>query len=642
MGEDGTSATTTSLQLDTCFVCDFRSVEWKLMCRTPSCQKYRGKLYLCEKCVEHCPMCKCSLHPTDLCTVRGLLTLETYSSLQGQEEGKGQEPKMPKGKGKDGKGHPKGSGKGGARKGVGNVWRQLGAERAGHERTILVPGYAIGTVIGQSGSQLESFKSSYPQVIISIVKKEVEDTFAGRRAHQMELSLKGPAEQVDQLARSIQMLYDRAGPSHKPPTFETTLIRAFSPFAAKLTPADLEAFHVCAKQFLQTVAGGKARQFFALEKVPDAKLYTGAEQSMYTWCSDCRDWTAVREEFQKFLHATPSEKLSDIRLSVRLGKLFFWGPKLRQAASQMPGAISQLSFKDCRPQWAARLKLAVEKKLSDILRKSTFERLQELQILTFFLKTEEDGEKMEVTFYDPERAFEKASEITRIWACTSHREVLEIAPSQEASKTRVDMARRRLERLLHPLHNEFEGCWCAMQVPSVASEDSAGFAGAKVNSLQAFVVRRASERLFRGDVCRLGNCPDFRISITTSTKLDSERELILALKTLDRTCRSLLSRGEKLIDTFRQTSLPLGWKLQCIACRDECIWMDPDDIVEVNVSKVCEVTCLSTEHWQSDSENYEMRFSSEQANKAIRGRHENAWDPTAQLVATVQMLNDML
>lgn len=433
------------------------------MCRTPSCDGNRGKIYLCEKCVARCPMCKCSLRPTDLCTATGILTLETYTSLWDQEEAKGQqEPQKGKGKGPKGQ-TPKGSGKGGARKGVGKAWRQVDCKGAGHERTILVPGYAIGAVIGQSGSQLNSFKSSYPQVIISIEKKEIEDTFVGRRAHQMQLSLKGPAEQVDQLARSIQLLYDRAGPLHKPPAFEVTLIRFSPPSAAKLAPADLEAFHVCPKHFLQTAAGGKARQFFALEKVPDAKSHNGANR-LFCWCSDCTDWTAVREEFQRCLKESPPQKLLDSRLSVRLGKLFFWGPKLQQEASQMPGAINWLSFKDCRPQWAARLKFAVEKKLSEVLRKSNFEDLQQVQILTYFLKTQEDGEKMEVTFYDPERAFEKASEMTRIWGCTSHREVLEIPDSQEASKRLVAMSRRRLERLLHPLHNEFEGCWCAMQV----------------------------------------------------------------------------------------------------------------------------------------------------------------------------------
>lgn len=187
--------------------------------------------------------------------------------------------------------------------------------------------------------------------------------------------------------------------------------------------------------FLQTVTCGEARQFFALEKVPRRKWSHSRANSLYSWCSDCCDWTTVREEFQRCLDAIPPQKLSDSRLSVRLGKLFFWGPKLQREASQMPGAINRLSFKDCRTQWAARLKCAVEKKLSEELRKSNFEELQRVQILTYFLKTREDGEKMEVTFYDGERAFEKASEMTRIWGCTSHREVLEIAASQEASKT---------------------------------------------------------------------------------------------------------------------------------------------------------------------------------------------------------------
>lgn len=153
-------------------------------------------------------MCNCSLRPTDLHTATGVLTLETYASLRGQEDANGlPEPQ--------------------------EAWREVGAERAGHERIILVPGYAIRTVIGQSGSQLESFRSSYPQVLISIVETQGEDTFAGPLLHQMEFLLEGPAEQVDQLARCIQMLYDRAGPLHIPPTFETPLIRAFSPSAGR-------------------------------------------------------------------------------------------------------------------------------------------------------------------------------------------------------------------------------------------------------------------------------------------------------------------------------------------------------------------------------------------------------------------------
>ncbi|CAJ1438644.1 unnamed protein product [Effrenium voratum] len=667
MGDDATS--TTSLELAVCYACNLRHGRRKLMCRSPGCEQFRGKLYLCDQCVTHCPECEARLHQTDLATVTGLPTLETYSSLpskgEATEAAKG--TKGAKGtRGIEGKGapgnSPKGKGKSG-RKGTKTAWSKDAKGRPDGEiveKRFEVAGYAIGMVIGENGNHLESLKSSYPSLRISISFKEQEATFAGRRAHRMEMVIQGrldESEQVDEVSRTIQMLLNRAGPSHKPPRGENVLIDVSHALCAKLVPANLEAYHVCPGHFLQTTEGGKQRPYFVLEKVPHAEPQDCGKttSTTYTYCSDPTDWSGFSAQFHRCLHDMPNEKLSAARVSVRLGKLFFWGRKLGLPAAQMPGAIDQMSVQDLRRQWAARLKDTIERKFSDVLRKSNFRSLQNLQNITYYLKTPEDGAKMEVTFFDPVSAETKASVMRRIWACTSYRDVLEL-PDETVSTSRIAVARSVLECLLHPSHNEFEGCHCAMHFIKQSAEGLLARAEFRPPSMPidealrvrapyqeasrsgaSFVAKRESERLFRGDVCRLGYSPDFRLSINSNMEIDLEPALIQKLKVLDQQCRSV--DGDKLIDTFHSSSLPLGWRLQCIACRDEWVWMDPEDTVEVNVSKVREVTCLSTRHQQSDDDNFEIRFSSEPTTKAIQGRHADAWVHTKRLLSTVHMLH---
>lgn len=76
---------------------------------------------------------------------------------------------------------------------------------------------------------------------------------------------------------------------------------------------------------------------------------------------------------------------------------------------------------------------------------------------------------MEVTFFDPVSAETKASVMRRIWACTSYRDVLEL-PDETVSTSRIAVARSVLECLLHPSHNEFEGCHCAMHFIKQSAE----------------------------------------------------------------------------------------------------------------------------------------------------------------------------
>ena len=103
----------------------------------------------------------------------------------------------------------------------------------------------------------------------------------------------------------------------------------------------------------------------------------------------------------------------------------------------------------------------------------------------------------------------------------------------------------------------------------------------------------STERLFRGDVCRLGECPDFRVSISTSSEVNMEDDVINALQILDMKCRNKHLRGDELTRSLQNVELPCGWKLQATTCRDEVVWMDPDEKVEVNVSKIFEVTGVS-------------------------------------------------
>ena len=160
--------------------------------------------------------------------------------------------------------------------------------------------------------------------------------------------------------------------------------------------------------------------------------------------------------------------------------------------------------------------------------------------------------------------------------------------------------------------------------------------------VQTFVAKKESERLFRGDVCRLGHSPDFRLTINASVEVNIAQGLADDLQRFDVECRGRLQDPDKLVESFHKCSLPFGWKLQCVACREERVWMDLEQAVEVDVSKIREVTRLSKPGGYSGESNYEIRFSSEPASKAVRGRHADAWEHATQLLSTVQMLHESL
>ncbi|CAE7210119.1 unnamed protein product [Symbiodinium sp. CCMP2456] len=668
MGDEATS--TTSLELVNCFVCDLKQRRYRLLCDTPSCQRYRGKIYLCSSCGVFCPKCSIRLHANNLSTASGPPTLQTWSSLQSKGKEESAKGQAQGGQGYSGKGQKgvesfrKGGGKTSPSKG--KQWRPVGNQIV--ERTISVAGYAIGTVLGQNRAQLKEVRSSYPGLHISETKKDKEETFVGPRAHEMELVIRGhDVEMVDEAVRTFQMLIDRAGASHKPPHSKNTLIDVSSASCAKLVPADIKKFHVCPIQLQQTAAGGSGRRFFVLEKVPFDSSLAGDSVSAYSYCPDHFDWSALHLDFQRCLDTVAPEKLSEARVSARFGKLFFWGPTLSRETAQRPGAIDQLSYRDCRPQWAARLKRPVAEELSEVLKMSDFMLSQQLTNTTHYIKTEEDGAKMEVTFFDPQCSVARATEMTRLWSCTSHLEVLKIDCQEQASSGRVALARRMLELLLHPSHNEFEGCWCAMDIIKRAADDllskiefrppdmpldqalrirapyrEAGGSEPKPGGVQTFVAKKESERLFRGDVCRLGHSPDFRLTVNASAEVNIAQGLADALHRFDVECRGRLQDPDELVESFHKCSLPFGWKLQCVACREECVWMDNEQAVEVGVSKIREVTCLSKPGGHSGESNYEIRFSSEPASKAVRGRHADAWEHASQLLSTVQMLHESL
>jgi len=157
---------------------------------------------------------------------------------------------------------------------------------------------------------------------------------------------------------------------------------------------------------------------------------------------------------------------------------------------------------------------------------------------------------------------------------------------------------------------------------------------------QSFTARTSSERLFRGDVCRLGKCPDFRVSITTSNDVDVEDEVIGALMALDRKCRSWNS--DELTRAIKSTELPFGWKVQACTCRDNAVWIDPNEKIEVNVSRIFEVTGVSKPDEQSEDQSFELRLSSEELSEAVQRKDDGAWNHMEALLSTVQMLHDSL
>ncbi len=345
------------------------------------------------------------------------------------------------------------------------------------QESIAVPGYAIGPVIGQNGARLHKLRGDNPNVRIAVEKSNIEETFAGPRAHQMHVIIGGDPGAVHDVKCKVESLIDRAGASHKPPQVHSVLVDVAHSGCAKLVLADLEAFHVCPIQF-KNIAVEDSSGYFVLQAVPETITEAlqprsgGNKTYVYevVYDSNPRNWEVFVEDFRRFHSETPEEKLSSARVSVRLGKLFFWGPRLGCPDSQKPGAINRLSFKDCRGQFAARLKSVVGKKFTEILKKSEFSEFQQRLNITFYIKPEGAGEKREITFFDPEICFERKAEMTRLWGCTSHADVLKLSLEPPPTRKKVELASRTLQHLLHPSHNEFEGCEHAMNIINQASE----------------------------------------------------------------------------------------------------------------------------------------------------------------------------
>lgn len=339
----------------------------------------------------------------------------------------------------------------------------------------MVAGYAIGTVIGQNGARLHELRGDNPNVRIALKKSSIEETFAGKRAHQMHVIIEGSDPRaVHDVKCKVESLIDRAGASHKPPQEQSVLVDVAHSGCAKLVLADLEAFHVCPIQFKSTAVEINT-VYFVLQAVPDPTAEapqprSGGNKRYVTYDSNRRNWEVFVKDFRRFYSETPEEKLSSARVSVRLGKLFFWGQRLGRPDSQKPGAIDWLSYKDCRGQFAARLKSAVGKKFTEILKKSEFSEFRQRVNITFYIKPEGDGEKREITFFDPTICRERSAEMTRLWGCTSHADVLELSLEPPPTRKKVELASRTLQHLLHPSHNEFKGCEHAMDIINQASQ----------------------------------------------------------------------------------------------------------------------------------------------------------------------------
>ena len=157
-----------------------------------------------------------------------------------------------------------------------------------------------------------------------------------------------------------------------------------------------------------------------------------------------------------------------------------------------------------------------------------------------------------------------------------------------------------------------------------------------------FIAKSADQRLFRGDVCRLGPCPDFRVAITRSEEVDVAEQVINALAALDSKCRCTKS-GSELTKAFQSSKeLPFGWELQAFTYRDTTIWMDPEEKIEINVSRAFELTVVSKPDEQSEDDNFEIRFSSHELTDAVQRNDDAAWNHMEALLSTVQMLHDSL
>ena len=265
----------------------------------------------------------------------------------------------------------------------------------------------------------------------------------------------GPDPQADDVKRRAEYLIGRACVFPKQPPDQIVLVDVPHAGCAKLVPADLDAFHVCPIELKNTTS---IRKYFVLQEVSDP-----AEESeprhgnaLYAYSSKRYNWDSLTQCFKNFQSKAPSS-ISRARVSIRLGQVFFWGRKLSQTTAQEPGSINQMSYKDCREQFAARLKKVVERKFTEILHKSSFQRFQQLLNITFYIMPEGNGEKRETTFRDPRRTMERRAEIRRLWACTSHAEVLRLGGNKTRASSRVEMASRVLRQSLHPAQNEFKG-----------------------------------------------------------------------------------------------------------------------------------------------------------------------------------------
>lgn len=166
-----------------------------------------------------------------------------------------------------------------------------------------------------------------------------------------------------------------------------------------------------------------------------------------------------------------------------------------------------------------------------------------------------------------------------------------------------------------------------------------------MTSEKLFAAKSVEERLFRGDVCRLGTCPDFRVSITTSREVLVDDAVSKALMALDSKFRSL-SSGSQLTEAFHafQSSkeLPCGWELHACTFRDITVWMDPTENIEVHVSRAFELTGVTKPDEQSKDHNFEIRFSSHELTDAVQRNDDGAWNHMEALLSTVQTLHDSL
>lgn len=294
-----------------------------------------------------------------------------------------------------------------------------------------------------------------------------QKTFVGPRSNELKLTIYGPDPQADDVKRRAEYLIGRACVFPKQPPDQIVLVDV-PHGCAKLVPADLDAFHVCPIELKNTTS---IRKYFVLQEMSDP-----AEESeprhgnaLYAYSSDRKKWDSLTQCFKNFQSKAPSS-ISRARVSVRLGQVFFWGRRLSQTAAQEPGSINQMSYKDCREQFAARLKKVVERKFTEILRKSSFQRFQQLLNITFYIMPEGNGEKREITFRDPRRTMERRAEIRRLWACTSHAEVLQLGGNKTRTSSRVEMASRVLRKSLHPAQNEFKGGKLAVNAIEQASQ----------------------------------------------------------------------------------------------------------------------------------------------------------------------------